>query len=64
MTEIRMIKWKLGDSYCGTALEAINFALDTLSSYHEKILFLQSWREGDLREWPDFEFAPNPKEKK
>lgn len=37
----------------GTALDAINFALDT-SQGLECEDFLRAWREGDLEEWPDF----------
>lgn len=57
-----MAKWNPGDSYCGTAQEAINYALDKLdSSYSEQIQFLQDWREGNLRDWADdFEFEPHP----
>lgn len=37
----------------GTAMDAINFALDT-SQGLECEDFLRAWREGDLAEWPDF----------
>lgn len=48
--------WKHGDAYCGTALEAINFALDSVDGPWEKMEFLRAWREGDLEEWPEFTF--------
>ncbi len=55
------ITWKRGMSYCGTAMEAINFALDlSLRDDAEAIVFLNDWREGDLTEWPEFEFEPHP----
>jgi|GEM_PF-5948954 len=56
--------WKPGDSYCGTALEAITYALD--ASYeegfgsHERLEFLEHWREGDLSQWPEFKFEAQP----
>lgn len=53
-------KWKAGDAYCGTALEAINFALDRVGDYDNSVEFLRAWREGNLREWPEFEFEPHP----
>lgn len=37
----------------GTAMDAINFALDT-SNGLEADDFLRAWREGDLAEYPDF----------
>lgn len=36
----------------GTAMQAIEFALDKLQV--ERDTFLNSWREGDLDEWPEF----------
>lgn len=36
----------------GTAMQAIDFALDHLSV--ERDTFLKCWREGDLDEWPEF----------
>lgn len=36
----------------GTAMQAIEFALDHLHVEHDT--FLNSWREGDLDEWPEF----------
>ncbi len=47
--------WKPGDSYCGTAMEAINFALDGLMDV-SAIEFLEDWRTGNLAEWPEFQF--------
>lgn len=46
----------------GTAMQAINFALDHLSI--ERDTFLKCWREGDLDEWPEFYvwLARQPKE--
>ncbi len=40
----------------GTALDAINFLLDAGTDYGpgEETLFLESWRTGDLGEWPEF----------
>lgn len=49
--------WKLGDAYCGTAMEAINFALElSHSDDAAAIVFLNEWREGNLADWPDFQF--------
>ena len=36
----------------GTAMQAVDFALDHLSV--ERDTFLKCWREGDLDEWPEF----------
>lgn len=50
--------WGPGDPYCGTANEALDYALDVLNiSYSEAFTFLHDWRDGDLRDWPDFKFA-------
>lgn len=37
----------------GTAIQAINFALN-FKLCCEPDTFLRSWREGDLRDWPEF----------
>lgn len=37
----------------GTALQAVNFALDHEDS-GDTNTFLRCWREGDLAEWPEF----------
>ena len=51
--------WKAGESYCGTAMEAINFALELAQTDDAAaIVFLHEWREGNLVEWPDFLFEP------
>ncbi|MEQ1950962.1 hypothetical protein ABMA59_06045 [Mesorhizobium sp. CN2-181] len=36
----------------GTAIQAINYALDVERDDREA--FLRCWREGDLEEWPEF----------
>jgi hypothetical protein len=62
MPELRT--WKEGDAYCGTALEAINYALDASTGdgewfgSSERMDFLEAWREGNLSEWPEFQFVP------
>lgn len=39
----------------GTALQAINFALDKTGLAPEQTeIFLWGWREGNLDDWPDF----------
>ena len=47
--------WKPGDSYCGTAQEAIDFALDGIMN-PDALGFLEDWRQGNLADWPEFEF--------
>lgn len=49
--------WKRGQTYCGTPMEAINFALD-LSHLDDSaaVIFLNDWRSGDLSAWPEFKF--------
>lgn len=56
---VEMSAWKPGDSFCGTPIEAINYALDTLASSYDCSLFLEDWRAGDLRDWPEFTFKAN-----
>lgn len=51
------VSWTPGQSYCGTALEAVEFALEQRNSDgFELRAFLFSWKEGDLTEWPEFKF--------
>lgn len=53
MTKLR--GWVKGDPYCGTALEAIDFAIEhDAGTFCAE--FLTAWREGDLAEWPEFKF--------
>jgi hypothetical protein len=49
--------WKQGDSYCGTALEAIEFALKVDGAFETR-QFLMDWSEGELEDWPEFKFKP------
>lgn len=50
------VSWKRGDAYCGTALEAINYALDSELPELEIYYFLEYWRQGDLSHFPEFKF--------
>ena len=38
----------------GTADDAIEFLLDVRQVAGEETEFLKAWREGDLREWPEY----------
>ncbi|ATC25183.1 hypothetical protein [Caulobacter vibrioides] len=43
----------------GTALDALNFAMDKIDDTAERSRFLDDWRCGDLGAWPDYR-PPQP----
>lgn len=38
----------------GSAIDAINWALDHEDDLYNMEAFLTGWREGDLSEWPEY----------